>query len=1352
MKRMFDGMRTRGGKPTFGTAAGEERFGKGRYYSSIQSRTHVLTAALTSQRLTQALVNNEVSEVSSKTLQQELQEARNMISRLSTSHAKSIGWETRLSTATKERDDMQQERDSESQRARLAESRFAALKEKTSKLQSEVRRLQDELEQKRILRMETTESLIQDARSRIQMLQSTIGSPSTLSENSELTKVLESLVDDNEGLKRDNAELQSLLAESRDDLHGLQQEVEEQRANMSLYLPRSRAGTPLASHFGRAHHYSGSMPSSVIRDQIGPLSNRRNSSLERRGIKNLEPLTPDTLIRDLPLASPSDPESRSQYGYPRQTSPLPPSPYRIEFDSESHTGPSSPEKTRSHPPTSPSPAPSSNLMPTPSPHDPRSETSSFSESTASNMSILIDRVSSLLHRMTQADALTLTNRLKRQHLRGADIGHLSRSTVSNIINDVASLRMQFRYLLEDENLAMMCNRKDLRALFKFFREVFVEMGGMRVTLNEVILDPGVAGKVSELALDPEKARKSREGGGGGGVGVSSGWMAPISKLFGGASTSARADAGVGGTANGSGNGALERAVSPAAAALGGLVRTPSMKGNSRPARFVPKLQPALSASATTVNVEFSAGVGRSVSSSFAMPSSSGYLSRQNTGDVAMHQPIGPGPGNGMMGAGADAGAGSSSSVMGIFAGAPQPNPDPWVMIPRGPRRVQSAIHPSGSAQMPFRRPGGVTMFGRDMNGNLNRLSRNVDAIIDEQNPRVIDSDGSEIGISVEDGEGGGGVEKADSVTPLVQRRLRRRGLSDSSIRSSFVGQGDESMMSDGTSTGASITTATTTTTESSMWPIPHSRVSVLQALSRKVQSFKNGVLDEHRQSVDSTRSANAGVRNLGSFMPDLSISSWATGHLDEAAMEDPAFVIGVGSPSRVSRKWLSGTLIEKEMAWEWEWGMDVLYTYTQSIDCGPYFIILGAPFFPPNEDDAFPASPTFALKNQRTSTRVGFIGRVVLLQTNIGLSCWKLYFDRCSGPTDASKATKKRKCDTNSVRSVEASYVNEFYVALSPNEKKKVGDEEPTHPGVKYRLYPFREAFQSGPECQNEFKTKEGRAMGMGQSLEEYEEMFANITFQSGLDALEEPLRRLKLREEKPRPRLVDRHLDIYYRAKYDQEYAGTHDYLVQTGPKFPVPNPTFIPDRLVTSFIPVFMIRHPAYAFPSALRASASYGAKVFDPDFAILATYRFQRIVFDFYRRFYDEQGGDMHPGLTDSRQKKWPIVIDGDRLVNDTRMHMIKFCEMIGPIGLDESQIQYSWDAHCTRSRNALQDAFLGVVQQSTGVIKNLEPIRPPDIKQEMEKWEKEWDVDVARKMQELVDLAMPDYGFLLKHSIT
>jgi vacuolar-type H+-ATPase subunit H len=44
----------------------------------------------------------------------------------------------------------------------------------TAKLQAEVRRLQEGLEQQRMHRLESSESILQDARSRIEMLQSSV--------------------------------------------------------------------------------------------------------------------------------------------------------------------------------------------------------------------------------------------------------------------------------------------------------------------------------------------------------------------------------------------------------------------------------------------------------------------------------------------------------------------------------------------------------------------------------------------------------------------------------------------------------------------------------------------------------------------------------------------------------------------------------------------------------------------------------------------------------------------------------------------------------------------------------------------------------------------------------------------------------------------------------------------------------------------------------------------------------------------------------------------------------------------------------------------------------------------------
>ncbi|KAK1231953.1 hypothetical protein PQX77_004924 [Marasmius sp. AFHP31] len=788
------------------------------------------------RRLTQALVNTEVTEVSSKTILQELQEAKLTISRLSSHHARSIGWETRLSVATKERDDMQQERDFESQRARLAESRFAALKEKTSKLQGDVQRLQEELHEKRLHRLESSETMIQDARSQIQMLHQSLGKANTpTADYSELTRMVESLIDDNETLKKDNTELQALLAHSRDDTHVLQLEVDEQRA---FIAPRSRATTPLSPHIRHAH--TGSMPSSMFREQLSPMPSKRESSLERKSYRSFEPLTPET--SNLPL-------SPAESTFPRQ----PPSPYVVE----SQDGDDSPpwqEKQRAHKPlflltrsrgvqTDPSPtllAPSP--APTPSPLDLRSESSSYSESPASTMSTVVDRVNSLLHRMTETDALTLTNRLKRQHLRGADVGHLSRSTVSNILNEVTGLRAQFRHLLEDEKLVTTCSRKDLRAVFKLFREIFAEMGQMRITLNDVILDPSIALKVSELALDPKKAEAAKltpEGSG-----VSSGWIAPISKFFG--SPAAKAD------------------TATVTSGVSGLMRTPSAKGTARAPRFIPKIGAATSASATTVNIEFSGGgVGRATTT-LAQPTGDSQETLKRSVSPLNVPAQGP-----------------SSNVMGIFAGAPRPttpDQDPWVVLPRQPRRVQSTLHPSmiGTPANTIR----VKQLRSEAEPvRSKRVSRNVDAMIDSDQPLSPHRGGDE-----ED-------EATDYVPPLLERTLRRRGLSDSSIHSTFLG--DTSVSSDA---------AVMSGESSSAGP---SRESVLQALSKKVQNMRMGapgMASSYKESPPiaagrrQEKERDVGIKSV----PGLSsfITSWAT----SAPPTDPTLQrqgsLLVGSPPR----------------------------------------------------------------------------------------------------------------------------------------------------------------------------------------------------------------------------------------------------------------------------------------------------------------------------------------------------------------------------------------------------------------------------------------------------------------------
>ena len=355
--------------------------------------------------------------------------------------------------------------------------------------------------------------------------------------------------------------------------------------------------------------------------------------------------------------------------------------------------------------------------------------------------------------MSQADALTLTNRLKRQNLKGADIAHLSRSTVGNILSEATSLRAQFRSLLEDDKVVLACTRKDMRLLFKFIKEVFTELGQMRVTLNDVILDPSTASRVSELALNPgrtEAEAKERELSAQTGA---AGWMAPISKLF-------------------SPIAPVDRHAT--------LVSSTNTKGTSRPPRFIPKLGPALAASATTVNVEFS-GTGRSVTNAF---------SPQPLPQTDSHSDTVP-------------------DVMGIFAGAPRINAesDPWVVVPPSQQVLQRS-------QSSRKKDMSTASISRSIgHKNPSGLSRNVDAVIDINKSQDVDE------------------EESDLVPPLLERTLRRRGLSDSSIHSTFTSQADA--------------TPPRTPTRNHHPNIPSSKLpawpdrsSVFQALSRTVQNIR----------------------------------------------------------------------------------------------------------------------------------------------------------------------------------------------------------------------------------------------------------------------------------------------------------------------------------------------------------------------------------------------------------------------------------------------------------------------------------------------------------------------------------
>ena len=212
-------------------------------------------------------MNSEVSEASNKVVFQELQDARSNISRLTAQHAKCVGLEPRLSRVTMEKEDLQQERDSANQRVRVAEARVVSLRERVSRLRDQLTTLHTELDQQRNHRLELSEEVSQGARSQLEAwLQSKASfahlqckcincadgiiqaEPDTpITPNDDVTKMLETLVADNEMLKRDGEELQRLLSESREDFRTLQEELDELRASENKKYSRHRSSSAKSS-------------------------------------------------------------------------------------------------------------------------------------------------------------------------------------------------------------------------------------------------------------------------------------------------------------------------------------------------------------------------------------------------------------------------------------------------------------------------------------------------------------------------------------------------------------------------------------------------------------------------------------------------------------------------------------------------------------------------------------------------------------------------------------------------------------------------------------------------------------------------------------------------------------------------------------------------------------------------------------------------------------------------------------------------------------------------------------------------------------------------------------------------
>jgi hypothetical protein len=185
--------------------------------------------------------------------------------------------------------------------------------------------------------------------------------------------------------------------------------------------------------------------------------------------------------------------------------------------------------------------------------------------------------------------------------------------------------------------------------------------------------------------------------------------------------------------------------------------------------------------------------------------------------------------------------------------------------------------------------------------------------------------------------------------------------------------------------------------------------------------------------------------------------------------------------------------------------------------------------------------------------------------------------------------------------------------------------------------------------------------------------------------------------------------------------------------------NPTVLPDSFMHSVHPVILIRHPALMVPSFFRISKTiHGARVDDEDFPINVTFRWSRLVFDYYRNIN---------GNTGFR----PTVIDSSRMLKSPHEVMPKFC---AATGLDASQLQFQWNQVLEEQKHKVSEGTLAFRRDfllSTGILKKGNIDSDPVLETELAKWKTEFGDETATVLGQYVQATMDDYEYLRQFAL-
>ncbi|TKY88267.1 hypothetical protein EX895_002977 [Sporisorium graminicola] len=484
------------------------------------TKSYKETSAL-ERELAQSNLNLEAGDSSNRALLHELDDARSQLTKLKASQTRLSGADERARYLERELEDLKQELAAERKRSQAAEARSKKLEIRSTQLKEALNNARHEanVETRPASRALFDDSAIQAARDRLTLglrherTPSLFTNASFASDDAEQVQAIEALVRDNEALRSDNDKLRSLVDTCNAELDTLRSSVTDAITIVaSPALDLARFDEQPSSYLEAKATATLSMEadSSI---GIHSVDTEPKQELQRA---NLGDATEGWSASSRPPI-PAYASSTGSFIFP-PTSPTAAKPSDghsssvTRSESLAYTADSS---AASQPPDSISFAPSSRSSATS--RDTEKQTPDFlhsdparRESRTAQLGNLLENVNRLFNRLSTADVDTLTRRLQRQNLAG-DAGHLAKTTVHSILRDVDGLREHFRKLIEtearnharDDNSAhskdfageSLVARKEFFALLKTFRDILCELAKLRLCINDIHLNPAQAAKL-----------------------------------------------------------------------------------------------------------------------------------------------------------------------------------------------------------------------------------------------------------------------------------------------------------------------------------------------------------------------------------------------------------------------------------------------------------------------------------------------------------------------------------------------------------------------------------------------------------------------------------------------------------------------------------------------------------------------------------------------------------------------------------------------------------------------------------------------------------------------------------------